>query len=149
MNKIAKIIGFVALTSVSGLAFAGEGCHSKRGMHAQGEQNKAHHCMTSSHGYTKQGHENRGHKMCASGHQKGMQGNRVAMSPEKRQAFMQLKVENRIERMTQRLDLTADQQSQVRGILKERQQKMQQIGKASRAQIEKVLTDEQRQKMQK
>lgn len=68
------------------------------------------------------------------------------MTPEKRQALMQLKVENRIEKMTQHLSLTPKQQQQVRQIMQDNQQKMLQLRQQKRQAIDKVLTEEQLQK---
>lgn len=126
MNKMTKVMGLVALagalnmTSIS--AFAGERHGCKSGMHKQGAHAQC---------------EHRG-KMCSK------KGNWGQASPEKRQAIMQLKIENRLERMTHVMGLSPEQQTKIRKIMQEGQLKMRDVREQTRAKIDQVLTPEQR-----
>lgn len=145
MNKVAKILGIVTLSSVAGMGIAsGYGYHHSEG--AERADRPA--CEFQQHKMHASGHygENGGH---FKGHHKmGFKADSKNMTSEKRVALMQLKVENRLERMTQKYDLSADQQAKIRQILQERQQKVAQLKQQSREQIDQVLTQEQLQKRQ-
>ncbi|QKI89857.1 hypothetical protein [Thiomicrorhabdus xiamenensis] len=144
MKKVASIIGIVALSGITTLAFAGNGdfCQNK-GMY-KGEGSYGHsQCMKHKHNRL----QDAARKGCyGGGMQKGHFQNK-AMSAEKREALMQLKVENRIERMTQKLDLSKQQQDAIRKVLMQKQQNMQQMRQQTRQQVHKLLTDEQRAKL--
>jgi len=133
MNKITKMMGMVvltgALTGASAIALADSGYEHKPGMSKHGEHSF----------WDKKSH----HK----GHHCSKKGHKADVSPEKRQAMMQLKIENKLERLTAKLDLTPKQQVKIREILKEKQLKKQQMRKETRMQIDQVLTVEQRQKL--
>ncbi|WP_321276971.1 hypothetical protein [Thiomicrorhabdus indica] len=137
MNKFTKVVGIIALASVTGLAVAGGyGC----GMKGEQFSQKAEYCQMMK--GERQGFHHKMHhgKSCDAkfGHQKNM-------TAEKREALMQLKVENKLERMTRHLDLTAEQQSEIRSIMQATQQKKFELKQQVREQIDKVLTDEQKQ----
>ncbi|CAN8140627.1 conserved exported hypothetical protein [uncultured Thiomicrorhabdus sp.] len=150
MKKIATLIGIAVLTSATTLAIAGgDFCQKKfdgQGPQHSQMQNKSHHCeMSQKYSGMHAERHFKGHgKMC------GYQGKHAMMdknsSTEKRQALMQLKVENKIERMTKRLDLTAEQQKQVREILQDNQQQMLKLRQQQRDAIHKILTEEQQAK---
>jgi len=131
MNKMTKIIGLVALASALNVAsvsaFAGDRNECKSGMHKQGSHAQCEH------------RDNR-NSHCSK------KGSWDQASPEKKQALMQLKVENRLEKMTRKMDLTPKQQTQVREILQTTQAKQQQLREQTRAQIDKLLTPEQRER---
>lgn len=133
MNKLTKVVGIVALASVTGLAMAGGyGCAMKGEHFAQ----KSEHCQMMK-------GERHGHGAhYGYQHHKGHCKN---MSDQKREALMQLKVENKLERMTRHLNLNAEQQKEIRTILQNTQQKKFELKQQSREQIDKVLTEEQKQ----
>lgn len=138
MKKATTLIGAIALASMTSLAFAGgQGCDRN---FEGAMQSKTHHFEKSM--------QHRHGKICD---HKGQQGKYFGMrgkniTPEKRQALMQLKVENRLERMTRKLDLTKEQQAEIRSIMQDRQQQMHQLRQQSRDEINKVLTKDQREK---
>lgn len=150
MKKVASIIGIVALAGITTVAFAGNGdfCQNK-GMY-KGEGSYGHQqYMMHKHNRLK----GTGHNFHAGGHfsmHKAMHKggfHKNAMSAEKRQALMQLKVENRIERMTRKLNLSTQQQDAIRKVLMQKQQNMQQMRQQTRQEVHKLLTDEQRAKL--
>ncbi len=152
MSKLTKVAGIVALASVTGLAMAGGyGCGMKSEHFAQ----KSEHCQMMK-GERQGAHKGYQHqkmhhgKSCEAklGHHKfghHKVGNYENMSEQKREALMQLKVENKLERMTQHLNLSAEQQKEIRSILQNTQQKKFELKQQSREQIDKVLTQEQKQ----
>lgn len=145
MKKLATVLGIAVLTTATGLAIAGgQFCQDRGGERAADapySQQYSHQFKHERHhGFKGQfgGH----HKVCD--FKKGSQ-ERANMSPEKRQAISQLKIENRLERMTQKYHLSTDQQSQLRSILQEKQQKMQELKAQYRDKVDSVLTNEQKQ----
>ena len=134
MNKVTKIAGIMALASITSVAIAGGySCGSK----AQQHQHKSHHCHMMKGDY--KGEKMHHGKSCA-----GKFGSHKNMTPEKRAALMQLKVENKLEHMTRHLNLTAEQQTEIRSIMQDIQQKKLALKKQKREQINKVLTEEQK-----
>lgn len=140
MKKLASLIGIAVLTSATTFAVAdSDFCQKKfdgQGLHAHYSQMqvKKDHCDM--------------HKKFM--HQGDRHGKHAMMnknfSPEKRQALMQLRVENKIERMTKKLNLTIEQQAQVRTVLQDAQQKKMQLRQQKRDAINKILTEEQQAK---
>lgn len=149
MKKVASLIGIAILASATTLAVAGgNNCHKK----FDGQGSQAHYSKMNQKGPCSARHNGERHcqfhgKMR---HHQGSHGKYGMMqqniSPEKRQALMQLKIENKIERMTQKLDLTAEQQRQVRTVLQKSQKEMQQLRQQKRKEINKILTEEQQAK---
>ena len=127
MNKMTKIMGLVALAGALNVAsvsaFAGDRNECKSGMHKQGSHSQCEHRE----------------KHCSK------KGSWDKASPEKRQAMMQLKIENRLERMTKKMNLSPEQQVQVRKIMQDSHLKARNIREQMRAKIDQVLTPEQRQ----
>ena len=117
-----------ALTGASAIALADSGYEHKPGMSKHGD------------------HASWDKKSHRKGHHCSKNGDKANVSPEKRQAMMQLKIENKLERLTAKLDLTPKQQVKIREILKDKQLKKQQMREETRMQIDQVLTAEQRQK---
>lgn len=134
MNKITKMMSMVvlsgALTGVSAIALADGGYEYKPGMNGHSEQDYW--------GQKKQ------HKSpsCLK------KGGRAEPSAEKRQAMMQLRVEDQLEHLTVDLGLTHNQQIQVREILKKSEFIQQQIRQETRMKINQVLAPQQRPKVQ-
>ncbi|MBN2865778.1 MAG: hypothetical protein JXK16_07200 [Thiotrichales bacterium] len=130
MNKMTKVMGLVALAGALNVAsmsaFAGNHNECKSVMHKQGSHSQCEH------------RDNRD-QHCSK------KGSWYKASPEKKQAMMQLKIENRLEQMTRKMDLSPEQQIQVRKIMQESHLKTREIREQMRAQIDQVLTPEQRQ----
>ena len=118
-----------ALTGASAIALADSGYEHKPGMSKHGD------------------HASWDKKSQRKGHHCSKKGDKANVSPEKRQAMIQLKIENKLERLTAKLDLTPKQQVKIREILKDKQLKKQQMRDETRMQIDQVLTAEQRQKI--
>ena len=87
-----------------------------------------------------------GKKMCRKGRHGGKDYQNI--SPEKREALMQLKVENKIEFMTKKLTLSSEQQNKLRDILRDKQQKKMLLKQESKEKIKQILTDEQQAKFE-
>lgn len=134
MNRVTKIAGILALASITGVSIAGS--------HACGLQDK-HHSFKSEHCQMKNG-DYKSHKMHHGKSCAGKLGSHKNMTPEKRAALMQLKVENKLERMTHHLNLTPEQQTEIRNIMQDTQKKKLALKKQKREQINKVLTEEQK-----
>lgn len=130
MNKMTKVMGLVALAGALNMAsmsaFAGDRNECQSGLHKQGSHAQCE-------------HRDNHNKQCSK------KGSWDKVSPEKKQAMMQLKIENRIERMTRKMDLSPKQQSQVRKIMQDGHLKTREIREQMRVQIDQVLTLEQRQ----
>jgi Spy/CpxP family protein refolding chaperone len=57
-------------------------------------------------------------------------------------------VDHQLAKMTKDLNLTADQQAQIKPILQEQQHKMRELHRTTDSKIQAVLTDEQKKKME-
>lgn len=144
MKKLATLFSALLLAGTANLALAGGDYCPSKGMKSKGE-GYGHQC-----GGHHQKYHHDGPRHCA-----GMKGGKQAMADmtnEEREAFMQKrmaqKLDHRLVRMTYRLDLNEEQQKQMREILQNKQQQMQTIRKQTQEQMDKVLTKEQREKMQ-
>ncbi|MBN2647645.1 MAG: hypothetical protein JXR44_07665 [Thiotrichales bacterium] len=128
MKKFAALFALAAFTSaLSASVIAGSGYAEPTPMH------HAHHA-----------HHGHKHSACGQRHA----GDSATMSPEKRQALQQLRVENRLERMDRKLDLTAEQETKIRTLLQQQQEKQRQLRQQTREAIDALLTEEQKQKRQ-
>lgn len=141
MKKLATVLGIAVLTSAAGLAIAGGQFCQERGDERPADAPYSQQCKHEHHhDFNRQFGDH--HKAC---HAKMGNHDHANMSPEKRQAIAQLKVENQLERMTRKYTLTTEQQSQLRSILQEKQQKMQALKAQYRDKVDSVLTLEQKQ----
>ena len=57
-----------------------------------------------------------------------------------------MNAEKHLKKMTKKLSLTAEQQDQVKKLLEEKKQKMEEIGKSFHEQLRNLLTDDQKKK---
>ncbi len=141
MKKMTILIAATTLAIMSSGAFAhGGGDWNKMG----GSDGKPNYCK-SKQMHNHEGGSKWGKKSCRKDKHRDWDKN---MSPEKRQALMQLKVENKIERMTKKYDLTESQQSKLRTILQDKQQKKMKLKEETRSKIESMLTPEQQEMFQ-
>lgn len=115
MRRFNKVLTIAVLTGLSTVVLA--------------------HNHQSSKGY----HHNSHHSQHCSKHKQHSE-----FSPQKREALMQLRVENKLAKLTQKFDLSAEQQQQVRTILQQKQQKMKALKQDYRNQIQALLTPEQK-----
>lgn len=127
MKKYSTLVIATLLASASTFALAG------------------HHNDYSDRGYQ---HPHKGHH-CEMKHHRSHYGSHHAMSAQKRQALMQLKIENKIEKMDRKLNLSPQQKDAIRGILKARYQQIHKIKEQSRADIQQQLNEQQRSKREK
>ncbi len=70
-------------------------------------------------------------------------------SPEQRQAKMEKRIERKVQRMAERLDLTEKQQHKLKKILKHKALKKMELRKETRQQVRELLTPQQREQMKK
>jgi len=71
------------------------------------------------------------------------------LSPTERQAKMEKRINFKVERMTQRLDLTVKQQHKLKLILKDKAQQKRQLYKETKQQIHNILSPEQIKKIKR
>ena len=57
-----------------------------------------------------------------------------------------MNVEKHLKKMTKKLTLTADQQAQIKKLLEDKKQKMEEVGKSFHEQLRNLLTDDQKKK---
>ncbi|BBP45586.1 hypothetical protein THMIRHAS_09590 [Thiosulfatimonas sediminis] len=150
MKKVASFIGIAVLASITSMAIAnGEFCHktqvnqSSQSFHSPVSY-LAPNCVHKGVSGERSHHFHQKHECQAQQAKYAAIGK--GMSPEKRQALIQLKIENRIEYMNQKFGLSAEQQQQVREVLQRNQQQMRQLRQQKRDAINQILTDEQRAK---
>jgi hypothetical protein len=62
------------------------------------------------------------------------------ISPQKRQALQQLRIEDKIEAISARYDLSKDEQNKVRQILEKRSEQLRKVRDESRAELDKILS---------
>ncbi|MBF6057612.1 hypothetical protein [Thiomicrorhabdus heinhorstiae] len=123
MTKTSKVVGILALSALSVSVwaygdFGGPGVKAGPGPASQGCQ-KA-----------------------------GMFKGGKNMDPAAREQRFQQRMEVRLQRMTQNLQLSQDQQDAIRGIMTAQHQKMQAARLQQRAEIDKVLTPQQLEQVQ-
>ncbi|WP_319381023.1 hypothetical protein [Thiomicrorhabdus sp.] len=126
MTKTKTVLGIMALSALSASAWAfGGGCGP------DGKDSKAHW----------------GHGCHKAMHAKACDG-RKNMDAASREQRFEKKMDMRLERMAQRLQLSEEQQKAIRNIMVSQHQKMQDMRQQKRAEIDKILTPEQQEKVE-
>ena len=128
MKKLTTLVAALALTSASFAVFAdGQNNYSK----SEGSSHYSH---------------DKGDKKC---HHKKMGQKHQNLSPEQRQAKMEKRINFKVERMTKKLNLTENQQHELKSIFVKRAEKKRELYKETKQQIRGILNPEQIQKMEK
>jgi len=127
MKKLTTLVAALAITSASFAVFAD----------CQNNYNKS------------EGSSHHSHDKCDKKcHHKKMDKKHQNLSPEQRQAKMEKRINFKVERMTKKLNLTENQQNELKSIFVKRAEKKLELYKETKQQIKDILNPEQVEKME-